>query len=250
MAFDPHLYRLLHTGVPGDVDFYRTRCAGVDSVLELGCGEGRVLLPIAADGAQVVGLEQHPGMLAAAREAAAKLPAAVAARIELVAGDMGDFGFDRRFDRVILPYTTLYCLDPGTRQICLERIERHLAPDGRLIFDGWVGDDLRERGPFAEDTPEWIDGLRDGDRIVEIFERDVHRPGRIDVTYIHQIARPGEMPVRSAYTITHHYLCTDEVDDVLAAAGLQVLEIFGDFDGGPLDDDAERMVIVAGRAER
>ena len=245
MAFDADLYRLLHTGAPGDVAFYRARCADADTVLELGCGDGRVALAIAADGPRVTGLELHRGMLDAARRARGALPARVARRIELLEGDMARFDLGRRFDRVILPYTTLYCLTPEDRQRCLACVVEHLAPDGRLIFDGWIGDDLRARGAFADESPEWIEGLRDGDRVIEVFERDVHRPGRIDVTYIHQIAHPGEMPTRTAYTITHHYLCIDEVPGVLAAAGLRMVEGWGDFEGGALDDDAERMVIVA-----
>ncbi len=245
MAFDPHLYRLLHTGAPGDIDFYRAQCADAQAVLELGCGDGRVALAIAADGPRVIGIERHPGMLAAAREARSALPPAVAERVELIEGDMADFDLGRPFDRVILPYTTLYCLDPERRQRCLSRVAAHLAPAGRLAFDVWVGDDLRARGAFADEAPEWIEGLRDGDTIIEIFERDVHRPGRMEVTYTHQIARPGEMPTRSAYTITHHYLCTDELDGVLGAAGLDVLDVWGDFDGAALDDESERMVVVA-----
>jgi len=245
MAFDARLYRLLHTGTLGDVAFYRARCAGAGAVLELGCGDGRVLVPIASDGARATGVEQHPEMLAAARVARDALPAPVAARVELLEGDMARFDLGRRFDRIILPYTTLYCLDPDARHRCLRRIAAHLTDDGLLIFDGWIGDDLRDRGPFADENPEWIDGLRDGDRIVEIFERDVHRPGCIEVTYIHQIADAGALPTRTRYTITHHYLCTDQVSEVLAAAGLQVVELYGDFDGNALDDEADRMVVVA-----
>lgn len=246
MAFDVRLYRLLHRGTPGDVDFYRARCAGRASVLELGCGDGRVAIPIARDGARVVGLERHPGMLAAARAARDALPPAVAARLDLRAGDMADFALGARFERVIVPYTALYCLDPARRHRCLLRIAEHLSPGGRLIFDVWPGDELAERGPFADEAPEWIDGVRDGDVAIEVFERDVHRPGRIDVTYIHQIARPGEMPTRERYTLTHHYLTTAELPRVLAAAGLRVLELLGDFDGRPLDDEAERLIVVAG----
>lgn len=245
VTFDPRLYRLLHTGTPGDLAFYRARCAGADRVLELGCGDGRLLLPIAADGARVTGIERHPGMLSAARDARAALPAAVAERVELIEGDMAAFDLPHRFDRVIVPYTALYCLAPDDRQRCLRRIAGHLTPAGALIFDVWPGDELWERGPFADEDPEWIDALRDGDTAIEVFERDVHVPGRIDVIYIHQIARPGQMPTRTRYTVTHHYLRVDDVEPTLAAAGLRPIEMFGDFDGGPVDEESERLVVVA-----
>ena len=51
--FDATLYRQLHVGTPGDVDFYRRQCAGAQGVLELGCGDGRILAPLAAEGIAV-----------------------------------------------------------------------------------------------------------------------------------------------------------------------------------------------------
>lgn len=244
MAFDVRLYRLLHRGTPGDVDFYRARCRG-RSVLELGCGDGRVAIPIARAGGRVIGVELHPGMLAAAREARDALPPDVAARLDLRPGDMADFELGRRFERVIVPYTALYCLAPGPRAGCLERIASHLEPGGELLFDVWPGDELAARGPFSDREPEWIDGVMDGDTAIEVFERDVHRPGRIDVTYIHQIAEPGRMPTRESYTLTHHYLTTDALPGVLEAAGLRIVEMFGGFEGEPVDDESERLVVVA-----
>lgn len=257
MTFDPRLYRLLHRGSPGDVDFYRARCAGADRVLELGAGDGRISIPLARDGCRVVGIELHPGMLAAARAARRALSPEVAARLVFVPGDMarldavlsGLDGAPARFDRVVVPYTALYCLDPEARGRCLEAIARRLAPGGRLIFDAWPGDGLRRRGAFRDRRPEWIDGVRDGDTIIEVFERDTHVAGRIDVTYIHQIAAPGQMPTRESYTLRHHYLCTDEVRPTLAAAGLAAVEVFGDFEGGPLDAESERLVVIARAAD-
>lgn len=247
MAFDVRLYRLLHRGTPGDVAFYRERCRD-RTVLELGCGDGRMAIPIARAGGRVLGIELHPGMLAAALAAREALPAKVAARLDLRVGDMAAFDLGQRFERIIVPYTALYCLAPEPRAGCLRDIARHLEPDGQLLFDVWPGDELAERGPFADREPEWIDGVMDGDTAIEVFERDVHRRGRIDVTYIHQIAEPGRMPTRESYTLTHHYLTTDELPGVLEAAGLRVVEMFGGFEGEPVDEASERLVVVAGLA--
>jgi tRNA G46 methylase TrmB len=46
-ALAAELYRLTHRGNPGDVGFYRKLCSGVQSVLELGCGYGRLLAALA-----------------------------------------------------------------------------------------------------------------------------------------------------------------------------------------------------------
>lgn len=245
MSFDARLYRLLHRGNPGDLDFYRDACIGAVTVLELGCGDGRITVPLAAAGHDVTGLDAHPGMLAAARKRRAALPRS--AKIRFVRGDMADFDLARRYDRVLIPYTALYCLDPTARARCLHHVVAHLAPGGRLVFDLYPGDTLAGRPAFEDDEPEWIDALRDGDRIVEIYESDRHDPAhaRMDVTYLHRICTPDGRARVVEYTLTHHYLRLAELAPTLAAAGLTVLSLTGDFDGRPATPTADRMVVIA-----
>jgi len=64
-------------------------------VLEVGCGTGRVLIPTARAGFEIVGLDLSPSMLAVCRESLAQEPAEVQARVELVEGDMRDFDLGR-----------------------------------------------------------------------------------------------------------------------------------------------------------
>ncbi|MEZ4265484.1 MAG: class I SAM-dependent methyltransferase [Myxococcota bacterium] len=60
------VYDLLHRGTPGDIAFYRHVCAGAASVLELGCGSGRVLVELARAGLTMTGLDHDPAKLARA----------------------------------------------------------------------------------------------------------------------------------------------------------------------------------------
>jgi hypothetical protein len=183
--------------------------------------------------------------LTAARKNRATLPAT--ARIRFVKAAMATFDLNRRFDRVIIPYTALYCLAPAARLACLRRVAAHLAPAGRLAFDIYPGDSLAARPAFEDAEPEWIDALRDGDRLVEIFESDRHDPAqaRMDVTYHHHIATPDGRMRSVEYTLTHYYLRLTEIAPVLAEAGLTVRSMTGDFDTTPATPDAERLVVVA-----
>ncbi len=240
--FDASLYRLLHRGTPGDVSFYQRACAGARSVLELGCGDGRVLGPIGTAGADVVGLDAHPEMVEAARR---RWPEGT-----WQVGDMLDFDLGRRFDRVIVPYTGLYCVpDDDALVACLGHVRRHLAPGGRLLFDAYVVD----RGMPSDRTPppfEPLISLVDGGRQIAVEERSVHDADarRFEVTYRHRIREGGRSRV-VAYTLSHHYLFPDELPELLAAAGLALLRLDGDFAGGPFDPVAsERLVCEAGVA--
>ena len=62
-AYDPYLYDLIHRGHAGDVELYRSACNGARSVLELGCGSGRIAMQLARDGLDVLGIDCHEGML-------------------------------------------------------------------------------------------------------------------------------------------------------------------------------------------
>ena len=82
-------YDLEHADFDADIDLYRQLAEVVgDPILELGCGSGRVLLPLAAAGYRVTGLDHSRSMLARARMAASR--EGLAERVSLVAGEMED----------------------------------------------------------------------------------------------------------------------------------------------------------------
>lgn len=235
--FDATLYRQLHVGTPGDVDFYLRECAEADGVLELGCGDGRVLAPLAAAGHRVAGVELHPEMLGAAR---ARLgDAAVLVQQDMAALDLPD----HRFDRVIAPFSALFCLKDDTQVVrCLKAVRRHLSPRGRFVFDTYSTEDIAAAPAFDDETPDALGALAlpDG-RDAQVFEWDRHRPTArtVEVTYEHRF-EDGTAPTR--YTLRHHYLTPDALPALFEAAGLRLDGLWGDFERGPLHFDSAVMV--------
>src|SRR5688572_5062959 len=130
---DARLYDRLFPGGEQAVDFYRAeadRQGG--SVLELGCGTGRKLIPIAADGHPCTGLELSPDMLAEARSKAD----ARALEVEWVQGDMRDFDLGRTFDLVLIAGNSLLHLHETDDLVsCFRSVRAHLAPGARFVFD-------------------------------------------------------------------------------------------------------------------
>ncbi len=100
-------------------------------VLELGVGTGRVAIPLAKDGREVVGIDRSAAMLA---RAAAHAKAA-RAKLTLVEADMRSFSLERTFALVTIPFNTFLMLTPDERWACLARCREHLAPSGRLAID-------------------------------------------------------------------------------------------------------------------
>jgi SAM-dependent methyltransferase len=132
-------YDLLHRVVPGgdDVAFFRRLAlAEAGPTLELGCGSGRVTIPLAEAGVDIVGLDRSAAMLRLATDKRAALPADVRRRLRFVEGDMTDFRIGRRFGFVFAAFRVFMALPDATAQrSSLETIRRHLRPGGLLAID-------------------------------------------------------------------------------------------------------------------
>ena len=240
---------MLHRGYPGDVAFYLRVCAGAERVLELGCGDGRVSLPLAESGVSVTGIDLHPEMVSAANTDRETASAEVQERLCYLQGDISAFTLDAPFDRIIAPYTTLYALTPDARRACLRCVERHLTPDGVFVFDVYPSEWIRQEGSYTDPEPLLISRLVHEDQTIDVYEQDTHDVGaqRVSVTYFHELQNGADRRTVT-YTIDHYYLVLEQVEPALAEAGLSVVTIEGDFDGGAFDENAERLVVTARRA--
>src|SRR5688572_29368088 len=124
MRYPAELYVALHSGTPGDAAFYRRVCRDARSVLDLGCGNGRILWGLRRPGRSLVGLDRDREMLQLARRHAATDGRSALPSGSAVAGfrggergkrlgsaptwvqaDMAAFALGRRFDAIILPFS-------------------------------------------------------------------------------------------------------------------------------------------------
>ena len=113
-----------------DLDLY-AGLAGTQGgrVLELGCGSGRILVPLARAGHHVVGVDTSPHMLALACEKLATAGPEVAARARLVQGDLRYFELSERFDLAIVAVKTFaYLITRHDQQRALAAVAAHLRP--------------------------------------------------------------------------------------------------------------------------
>ncbi len=131
--------------IAGDVAFYleRARESG-GPVLELGCGNGRIALPLARAGFETTGLDHSEPMLAVAKARRADEPESVRHRLTLLKGDMRAFNLGAAFGTAIIAFRSFQMLQtPEDERACLQAVRRHLSPGGRLIID--IFDPLLDR---------------------------------------------------------------------------------------------------------
>ena len=224
------LYALTHRGNPGDVAFYREACRGAQRVLELGSGSGRLLIALADAKRRLTGLELDPELLGLAKRNLRALPPAKRKAVRVVVGDMRDFEFPERFDRVLLPYNALYCLlNRRAASACFRAVHRALVPSGKLILDVWNAEPFqRSAANDAVDEREPIVTLRHARRTWDVFEHSrVHRAQqRLDVNYTYL---PREGGIGYQIPIAQRYYLPAEISDLLERAGFAVEARYGDF---------------------
>ena len=235
-----------------DVRFYVEQARRFGGpVLELGSGTGRVAIPIAEAGIEVVGLESSTAMLREARRKSAALGAS-AGSLEWVDADMRDFSLGRRFALVIIPFRGFLSLLSVEEQLdCLRCVRGHLAPGGRLIFDVFVPDldMLTDDGstPFhAEDVPH----PESGSRLVIWHQNrfDNHNQINNARTIIEEVDAGGEVVRRLYREFQIRYVHRFEAQHLLELAGFRVEELYGDFALAPFDESSADMVWVAAPA--
>jgi len=234
-----------------DLNFFveLARCAG-GPVLELACGTGRVLIPIAAAGVQVTGLDLSPYMLARCRQKLGWQPPAVQRWVRLVQGTMTDFDLGERFALVIIPFRSFQLLLTVEEQLaCLGSIRRHLDVDGRLVLTFFQTDPRRTYDPaFQQETPVMAEKRLPDGRRLRLAERIVayHRAqqrNQMELTY--SVTHPDGRTERLVQQLAVRYFFPYEVEHLLTRAGFRVLEVYGDYDRSPLTDDSPEMIFLA-----
>ncbi len=246
-------YDFYSLGLEGDVQFYieEARKAGTP-MLEIGCGTGRILLPIAQAGSSVVGLDRSPEMLTLLRRKLAKLSPDVQARVELVEGDMRDFSLDRHFSLITIPYRAfLHLLTPKAQRQALECIREHLAADGRLIlniFDpnlemiasylGPTGSGLKRDSDFIH--PET------GNQVIVWYTGQYDPEVQLLNAYFifEEIDNAGKVLQKTYNPLSLRYVYRYEMRYLLELSGYKIEAFYGDFQRGPFRYSGEQIWIA------
>ena len=229
-----------------DVKFWQRLAAAQEGpVLELGCGTGRITVPVARAGAQVVGIDRSAEMLARGRTRLRR--ARLQDRTLLVRGDIRSLPFRSRpgFRLVMAPYGILQSL---TRE---RDLQETLASVHRVLpRRGLFGIDL------VPDLPRWSEyqgrksfagtlGPNTHLTLVESVRQDRRR--RLTIFDHEYIERRGRERRVHKFSLTFRTLSVPQMSARLEAAGFTVDAVLGDYLGGPWDSRADVWIILARR---
>ncbi|MEU9476827.1 class I SAM-dependent methyltransferase [Streptomyces sp. NPDC048191] len=230
------LYDRLNSWGPGD-DFYLGLVREARSVLDIGCGTGRLLRQARAEGhrGRLTGLDPAAAMLVQARR--------VRPDVEWVLGDTQVRLWQREFDLVVMTGHAFQEL-VGDEEIrrCLRAARAALGDGGRFVFE--------TRNPAARAWERWTP-----DRVHEITA-----PDGTPVRVWHEVQGAGLHGDRVRFTETYdgpgwpapqvchsvlRFLDEESLAGFLAEAGLTVAEQYGDWGRGPLTPASPEIITVA-----
>lgn len=224
-----------------DKDFYLSLATAPCRVLDLGCGTGSIGLALADLGHTVTGLDPAPGMLAVARTKD------MGHRVRWVQGNALDpeLALGEKFDLVILTgHVFQVFLDDAETLAMLDFVRRHLAPEGRLVFES--------RNPLMRAWERWTEG--------ETREvREVAAIGRVEVFYQIKAVEAEHVTFDAVFTLLEsgeqrvsesrlRFADRETIGRLLTEGGFEAATWLGDFDGS-VYSESSREIIPLSRAQ-
>ena len=229
-----------------DIAFWQRMAAPVDGpILELGCGTGRVAVPLARHGSRIVGIDRSTSMLARARARVRR--AKLHQRVQLIRGDIRHLPFpDRSFALVMAPYGILQSLlDEELLSAALQEVQRVLTRRGifglELVADLPAWDEYANRvtlrggrGPHGKPI-----------KLIETVQQD--RRNHITRFVQEFVEGRGTAETRRKFSLSFRTLTVPQMVQRLQQAGMEVAALLGDYQGGPWDLRAEVWIMLARR---
>jgi len=227
-----------------DIAFWQRMAAPVDGpILELGCGTGRVALPLGRHGSRVVGIDRSASMLARARARVKR--AKLHSNIQLVRGDIRHLPFsDKTFPLVMAPYGILQSLlDEQLLSATLKDVRRVLTRGGifglELVADLPAWDEYANRVTLRSNRGPHGQPIK----LIETVKQD--RKNRITRFEQQFVEGRGARATRRTFSLAFRTLTLPEMVQRLEKAGMEVSALLGDYQGGPWDLRAEVWIILA-----
>lgn len=245
-------YDLTHDALTEDIPFVLAQAgAPPANILELGCGTGRLMLPLLKAGHHVTGVDNSREMLARARVRLAALPPAMQERAAFYEQDMAALALPPKgppFDLALLPYNTAMHLAPSQLAQTLRRVKGVLRGNGRFLID--VANPFTVAATPNDRMLTLENVLADpetGDTVLQMAANWLDDAAQLlRVTWIYDASpAAGGSVLRTISQFAYHYLFPHQWQMALADAGLPVAKILGDYHETPFSEESNRLILFA-----
>jgi SAM-dependent methyltransferase len=235
-----------HAQFDEDLDLYRNfaeLCSG--SLLELACGSGRLLLPLAREGHTLTGVDTSERMLALAQ---ARLQEEhLSSRVTLVQQDMCTLRLPQKYSLAFIALGSFAHLTTRkAQQQALAAVRAHLTKGGTFIVDisntdarylEQMSGQILLQGSWQRDDGSLLTHM--------VSPASSHTQHLLELTHFYDQHVQGG-PINRTLVTTHLYLFErSEMELLLEQAGFVVKDVYGDYDLGPFTLESQRMIFIA-----
>lgn len=244
-------YDLTHARLTADRDFLLDLVMQTgDPILEIGCGSGRLLLPLIEAGLHVTGLDNSAAMLARARERLAALSPEVQKRANLVETDVLQWQNDNeQFALIIIPYNTLMHFNRQQSKKLFRLIRDWLGANGRLFIDlenpFTLVNSAAQNEFLLEDEftdPESGESVQQFSRTtLDTNAQQLYVEWKYMASYRQSERNPDSIQVEMSY----HYRFPHQLEMALSQAGLKLKNMFGGYGRTPFNEASPRLLLLA-----
>ncbi|KPJ50968.1 MAG: hypothetical protein AMJ41_00575 [candidate division Zixibacteria bacterium DG_27] len=231
-----HLYDFFDT--KKNVEFFCHYGSQAGEIIDIGAGTGRIAIPMAKRGIRVFCVEPSPAMRREFQNKLAPDPA-MSKNMRLCGGDATSFDLGRTFPAALLSGCFDHFLDDNERLSALCNINRHLEPDGKLVFDLFLG--LMRNAPLSPAGEVTV-----GDIEYRRFHGSKTLRGRkMEVVLIFERLLRGVVVERIEERSQVGIIGRKEVQKLLKESGFEIEREFGDYDFSPYREGDSLLIIEA-----
>jgi SAM-dependent methyltransferase len=245
MEIDPLLYDLQHSNEIDDIQFWSRLAAEIGgSCLELGCGTGRLLVPLAEAGIPVVGLDINFSALAFLNSS---LPESLAGEMQVFQSNLDKFHLDRKFSLIFLACNTLSTLTQIVRLSSYERIFAHLQRGGLFAASFPNPAYLRSLPIVGEFELEATHYHPESGNPIQVSSGWERTEEKIAFHWQYDHLLPDGRVERTALETIHSLMGIDEYYAELKSKNLIPKNVYGDYLRSEFNEDSPYAIILAAR---
>jgi cyclopropane fatty-acyl-phospholipid synthase-like methyltransferase len=239
-------YDIEHAHFDEDVSLYINFAELCDGpLLELACGSGRLLVPLACEGHKLTGVDSSVSMLNLARQALEQV--GVAEQCTLVQENMSTVHLDQKFQLAFIALGSFgHVYTRHEQRQTLAGVHHHLIVGSRFILD-ISNADVRYMEQLSGQVLHQGTWKRDDGTLFSHFVSPASSPAKhlLELTHFYEEHRQGEA-IQRTVTTTHLYLFEkNEVELLLEEAGFEIIDVFGDYELSPFEHESPRMIFIA-----
>jgi ubiquinone/menaquinone biosynthesis C-methylase UbiE len=218
-------------------------------VLELACGTGRILLPIAREGIPIHGVDNSLPMLNVLRDKLQREVKDVRELVSTLQGDIRNFRSNQEYPLVIIPFRPLQHMYTVEHQIAaLETAAFHLEEGGLLVFDVFYPkfDDLLSKVGEESLELEWTP-KSDPSKVIRRYLRkeSVDKINQnFSATFIFRTYQGEKLVQEETESFRMSYYTYPHLRALFLLTGLEIVEEYGSFERTPLDNESRQMIFV------